>query len=465
MVAFSSAGPAYAGNGDLLKPDVTAPGADVIAAVAPPGNNGNSYDALSGTSMSSPHVAGIAALLKAKHPNWSPSAVKSALMTTAGQTDNSGAPIQRAGAAATPFDYGAGHIRPARAFDPGLVYDSGPADWIRYACAIGQLQLISDWCEGVAAGDPSDLNYPSIAISSLSGRQTVTRTVTNVSNRASVYTPKVSAPAGFTVRVRPSVLTLPPGRTATFTVEITRTTAAFDTWTFGALTWTDLRGHAVRSPIAVRAVALAAPPLINGSGTAGSMQVSVRGGYDGRLTAAPYGLAASTVHTGRLVGNDSGFDPDAPAASATVLRVQRTVPAGTKLVRFATYDADHVPGSDMDLYVYRSGLLVGVSAGGTSDETVTLTESGSYDVYVVQFALPSGATEQLAKLHSFAVRTSSSNLTVAPTSQRISINAVRTVTIRWSGLTPGTRYLGLIEFGDGRAVRASTVVVIGGSPS
>ena len=68
MAAFSSAGPALAGGGDLLKPDITAPGVDVVAAVSPVGANGNLYDAVSGTSMSSPHIAGIAALLKASTP-------------------------------------------------------------------------------------------------------------------------------------------------------------------------------------------------------------------------------------------------------------------------------------------------------------------------------------------------------------------------------------------------------------
>jgi subtilisin family serine protease len=82
-----------AGGGDLLKPDITAPGVDVIEAVSPPGDNGNGYDAFSGTSMSSPHIAGIAALLIGKHPGWSPMAVKSALMMTASQTDNAGNPI------------------------------------------------------------------------------------------------------------------------------------------------------------------------------------------------------------------------------------------------------------------------------------------------------------------------------------------------------------------------------------
>ena len=102
MAAFSSNGPALAGGGDLLKPDITAPGVDVIAAVSPAADNGNLYDAESGTSMSSPHIAGIAALLIGKHPDWSPMAVKSAMMTTASQTDNAGKPIAGPDRRATP---------------------------------------------------------------------------------------------------------------------------------------------------------------------------------------------------------------------------------------------------------------------------------------------------------------------------------------------------------------------------
>jgi subtilisin family serine protease len=136
VAAFSSAGPAVAGDGNLLKPDITAPGVDIVAAVSPAGHHDNLYDGESGTSMSSPHIAGIAALLRSAHPDWTPSTVKSALMTTAAQTDNKGLPIQRSGKNATPLDYGSGHVRPMLAFDPGLVYRNGPADWIRYGCGV-----------------------------------------------------------------------------------------------------------------------------------------------------------------------------------------------------------------------------------------------------------------------------------------------------------------------------------------
>ncbi len=126
--SFSSRGPLLA-SGDLLKPDLMAPGQDILAAVAPPGNGGQDFDLYSGTSMSSPHVAGLAALLKDLHPDWSPMMIKSALMTTGydvldGPNTN---PL-------VIFRQGAGHVKPNSAADPGLVFDSNMTDWIGFLC-------------------------------------------------------------------------------------------------------------------------------------------------------------------------------------------------------------------------------------------------------------------------------------------------------------------------------------------
>ena len=104
--AFSSRGPLTAGGGDLLKPDVIAPGQDILAAVSP-SINGRDFDLLSGTSMSAPHVAGVAALLMQKHPTWSPMMIKSALMTSGYDVIDGGI-----SAATRIFRQGAGHIKP-----------------------------------------------------------------------------------------------------------------------------------------------------------------------------------------------------------------------------------------------------------------------------------------------------------------------------------------------------------------
>ena len=89
MTIFSSRGPNPVAP-DLIKPDVTAPGLQILAGNSPMPSDpsvlpGELFQAIAGTSMSSPHVAGVFALLKQAHPEWSPAAAKSALMTTAYQ--------------------------------------------------------------------------------------------------------------------------------------------------------------------------------------------------------------------------------------------------------------------------------------------------------------------------------------------------------------------------------------------
>lgn len=95
---------------------------------------GEGFAMISGTSMSAPHIAGIAALIKQKHPHWSPAAIKSALMTTSTTLDRAGNPLLAQQTSeteaikfvkATPFDYGSGHVDPTAALDPGLIFDAG----------------------------------------------------------------------------------------------------------------------------------------------------------------------------------------------------------------------------------------------------------------------------------------------------------------------------------------------------
>ena len=299
MASFSSYGPALAGEGDLLKPDITAPGVDLIAAYSQdPDSGAPRFDSLQGTSMSAPHIAGLGALLKQENPKWSPMAIKSAMMTTARQTTDAGKPIQWAGGDATPLNFGSGEVVPPRSYDPGLVYDSSARDWLAYACAIGQLQLVggSADCAKLPAIDPSDLNYPSIGIGKLAGVQAVTRTVTNVTKSAMQYRAQVEAPAGTAVKVVPDKITVRPGGTATFKVIIARTTAPLNEYTFGSLTWVpnSPKLNAVRSPIAVKPVAFAAPDEVTGTVAGGSTQISVTPGYTGTMNTDVDGLIPST---------------------------------------------------------------------------------------------------------------------------------------------------------------------------
>ncbi|WP_234354559.1 S8 family serine peptidase, partial [Streptomyces sp. NRRL WC-3618] len=173
--SFSSGGPDLPSGGDLLKPDMIAPGMDIVAGTSPANAAGEFkgyHGIMSGPSMSSAHVAGLALLLRSLHPDWSPMEVKSALMTTATTKDNKGKPIGRTGidGPANPLDYGSGHVVPNTADNPGLVYDSHSTDWTSYMCAQGDKPVTgdgSDACATVPKTDPSDLNTPNISVGDL----------------------------------------------------------------------------------------------------------------------------------------------------------------------------------------------------------------------------------------------------------------------------------------------------------
>ncbi|EHA8589891.1 subtilisin-like protease SBT1.7 [Cocos nucifera] len=222
VASFSSRGPSLR-NGGIIKPDIVAPGVNILAAwpweVGPnPTGTSKTFDFLSGTSMATPHVSGVVALLKNTHPNWSPAAIKSALMTTAYRFDDTGNPIadQFNDTAASVFAMGSGHINPVAANDPGLIYDLQYYDYVHYLCGLGysdsQVSAIVRgrvYCSQVRQIRPEDLNYPSIMVhlgTSSSSTTTVSRTVTNVGDADSVYTIEVEEPEGVRVDVTPATL-------------------------------------------------------------------------------------------------------------------------------------------------------------------------------------------------------------------------------------------------------------------
>ncbi|KAK0598695.1 hypothetical protein LWI29_037072 [Acer saccharum] len=145
VASFSSRGLVPINPG-VLKPDILAPGVDVLAAVTPNrpfigiGNYKlvTDYALHSGTSKAT-SVAGVAALLKAVHKEWSPAAIRLAVITTAYTIDNTGSILkdESTGLPATPLDFGAGHIDANRAMDPGLVYDMDVQDYIEFLCGLG----------------------------------------------------------------------------------------------------------------------------------------------------------------------------------------------------------------------------------------------------------------------------------------------------------------------------------------
>ncbi len=448
--SFSSRGPLLGGGGDLLKPDVIAPGQDILAAVAPPGNGGRDFNVYSGTSMSAPHVAGLAALLKHLHPDWSPMMVKSALMTSASDILD--------GPNTNPlviFRQGAGHVAPNKAADPGLVYNAGFNDWLAFLCGTTN-GVRADVCAALAgagySSDPSDLNVASIAIGDLAGIQTVKRTVTNVGAGSATYTPLVTGMSGITVKVSPSSLTINPGQAKSFTVTFTRTTAALNAYTGGQLTWTD-GTHAVRVPLVVKPVALAAPSQVSGSG--GPISYAVAFGYSGPFAADARGLVAATTTDG-TVADDPGNSFSINGAGVVAIPV--TIGPGTTYARFSLFDTDVSPASDIDLYVYKGATRVGASTGGTSAEEVNLVNpaAGSdYVVYVHGFGVP--GTAHFTLFSWLLGSTAAGNMAVsAPASATLGMSG--TINLTFSALTPGTKYLGSVAYSGSAGMPNPTIV-------
>ncbi|XP_065875174.1 subtilisin-like protease SBT5.3 [Euphorbia lathyris] len=266
MAAFSSRGPNSI-TPQILKPDITAPGVSVIAAYTEAQGPTNEdfdtqrvqFNSVSGTSMSCPHVSGIVGLLRTMHPTWSPAAIKSAIMTTATTMDNNKEAIQNASnSKADPFSYGAGHIRPNEAMDPGLVYDLNIYDYLNFLCACGynqtQILSLSD-TPYKCPPNPitlANFNYPSITIPNFNGTITVTRRVKNV-GRPSNYRVHVRNPIGLSIIVEPEVLKFDKiGQEKSFKVTLKGTKIhAKNKYVFGDLVWSDSK-HQVRSVIVVQ---------------------------------------------------------------------------------------------------------------------------------------------------------------------------------------------------------------------
>ncbi|XP_042483864.1 subtilisin-like protease SBT5.6 [Macadamia integrifolia] len=261
MAAFSSQGPNVL-EPNILKPDITAPGLNILAAWSEADSPTKldldprivKYNLLSGTSMSCPHIAATAALLKAIYPSWSSAAIRSAIMTTATTKSNIGKPLTDAsGKKANPFSYGSGHFRPTKAADPGLVYDASYTDYLLFLCSTGINNFDSTFkCPNVPPS-PSNLNHPSLAISKLKGPMTVTRTVTNVGGSRSLYFVRVRSPPGISVEINPSVLYFShvgEKKKFTITVKPKGKVVNGEEYKFGWYTWSD-GIHEVRSPMAI----------------------------------------------------------------------------------------------------------------------------------------------------------------------------------------------------------------------
>lgn len=472
MASFSSRGPNRLSS-DLIKPDVTAPGVNILAGASPvtfqPAPLGELFQSISGTSMSSPHVAGIFALLKQARPDWSPAIAKSALMTTAHQNVNKEDNLT----AADPFDMGAGHIRPggranrnkSSVFQPWLAYDAGLFEYAAFTCgadlgifSAGDCDFLADL--GVPA-DPSDLNLPSIGIGELAGSQTVVRTVTSVAdqNGKQRYAVNVDAPPGYKVSVTPRSFRLQRGMSASYEVTITNVSAPTGEWRFGSLTWAARNGRVkVTSPIAVNGTVIAIPDQVAGAGEDGSASFDVKFGYNGAYTAAPHGLEPATVTDDNVEQDpDQAFDPDDGFSNTHAVDV-----SGAALLKFAIPPEATEADADLDIYLFGpDDALAATSTNGGTDEVIEVVNpaDGTWTLHVQGWQAPGGDSDY--RLYNWVVSaTPGGNLSVDNPPTSATLGAEETIGVSWTGATAGQWHLGAVSHSDANGVIGLTKVEV-----
>ncbi|KAK1419008.1 hypothetical protein QVD17_28164 [Tagetes erecta] len=267
VASFSSRGPSLSSPG-IVKPDIIGPGVSILAAWPVSVDNSTltkaTFNMISGTSMSCPHLSGISALLKSAHPNWSPAAIKSAIMTTASKVSLNGQLIEdERDLPANIFSIGSGHVNPSKANDPGLIFDIQPNDYIPYLCGLGYTSkqvgvIVQKRVTCTKVIPEAQLNYPSFAVTLGAGdAKNFTRTVTNVGVANSTYIiTDVSIPVGLILEVVGSTLQFSKlNQKLTYGVIFIRDSKATvkAPYAEGYMTWSSGK-HSVRTPFSVKFV-------------------------------------------------------------------------------------------------------------------------------------------------------------------------------------------------------------------
>ena len=277
----------------------------------------------------------------------------------------------------------------------------------------------------------------------MAGVQTVTRTVTNVGRSRATYKATFTGMTGFEVKVSPAQFEIRPGRSKTFTVTFTRTSAAFNAYTGGQLTLSD-GNHNVRLPMVVRPVALAAPTEVFSVG--GPISYDVKFGYTGTFNAAARGLVPATTTDG-TVADDPDDDFTLPVTGPDIVAIPVTIPAGITHARFSVFEADVAPGADIDMFVYRGATPIAASADGDSNETVNLRNppAGDYTVYIHGFGVDPTAGSPF-RLYTWLLGQAVESNTTITAPAAATTGATGTITLTFSGLTPGMKYLGTVSY-------------------
>ncbi len=362
VVWFSSRGPNRTAPG-TLKPDLLAPGLNILATTIGSRPGAPAYALLSGTSMATPHVAGAAALLRQVHPDWTPAEIRAALMTTATTaTSADGAPAPALAA-------GAGRVQVDRAARAGLLLDETPAGFRTV--------------DPLSGGDPTRLNLPAFASPACLEQCVFTRVFRNPLPVTTTWSATATGAPGLTFSVEPEQLTLPPGATrpVTITARIARDTFRPEgTYLSGAVLFSEAGGLAppARLPAALNALSAILPPavIVRTAEPRGSVTLTgLRTISAEALTLRVFGLSRGEVHTLHVAQDPTPGNPlDGPTG---VARLNIAPPAGTPRVRL---EVRRTTAPDVDLFVFADGVngpadgvpqleeAICISAGVSSDE-------------------------------------------------------------------------------------------------
>jgi subtilisin family serine protease len=432
VAGFSSRGPALANGSDLLKPDLAAPGAGILAAVAPPSNEGRRFDLYSGTSMAAPHVAGLAAFVLGERPRWSPMRVKSAMMTTARSVRTRSGAVERNG-----FAQGAGQVRARGLLRPGLFVVSTPTEWRRFTQGQGL-----DWGAGHEPLAAKDLNVPSMAEGEVAATASFRRELT--AGRPGTWKVTVRVP-GFTASAPRRLVADRPGDRKTLRIDFSRTTAPLGRFAHGHVV---LDGPTrVRLPVALRPVSVDAPEELRGTGTDGVLDLTLTAGSTGEVAVDAAGLVPATTESGAFEEVRTDYEDEVYYCFF--------VGEGSRAARFDLEAADAT--GDLDLMVIpvddtcseQTGTEL-LSAGPSADEQVTMLDPapGWYVAAVDPYQAPDGGGPLGWRLDVYDVHPELEQGAFAVDPEPVPVVAGRatTVDVRWSGLEPGRRYLGMLSY-------------------
>ncbi|MFQ3662633.1 MAG: S8 family serine peptidase [Chloroflexaceae bacterium] len=359
VVWFSSRGPNRTAPG-TLKPDLLAPGLNILATTIGSRPGAPAYALLSGTSMATPHVAGAAALIRQVHPDWTPTEIRAALMTTATTATTAD------GAPALALAAGAGRVQVDRAARAGLLLDETPAGF-RAVDPLG-------------GGDPTRLNLPAFASPACLEQCVFTRVFRNPLPVTTTWSATATGAPELTFSVEPEQLTLAPGATRAVTITARIARDAFrpeGTYLSGAISFSEARGLAppARLPAALNALSAILPPAVSvrTAESRGSVTLTgLRTVSAEALTLRVFGLSRGEVHTLRVPQDPTPGNP--LDGTAGVARLDIALPAGTPRVRL---EVGRTTARDVDLFVFADGLNGPADGVPELEEAICISAGGS----------------------------------------------------------------------------------------